>query len=120
MLFLRVSREIDMRRLFAFLLVGTSAPFGPALAGNGTVTVEPFTAYYGERGDLRIVGSGVDSPMALPHHIGCPDQTGESVDAAIQKICGSNARAYYNSIGVSGGNHCGYNVIAGVCVRLSQ
>jgi hypothetical protein len=110
--------EGRMRSIVALAL--TAAMSGSALAGSGTITVEPFTAYYGERGDLRVTGSGVDSPIPLPHHIGCPDQTGVPVETALQNICGSGAKAYYNSIGQSGGNHCGYNVFAGVCVRLSQ
>jgi hypothetical protein len=88
----------------------------PGLAANGTITVEPFTAYSGESGDLRVVGSKVDSPIGLPHHIGCPQDTGVQVDAALQTIC-APGKAYYNSLGSSGGARCGFGVYAGVCVK---
>lgn len=86
----------------------------PAIAANATI--EPFTAYYGDSTDLKIVGSKVDSPVQVPHHIGCPQATGVPVDAALQKIC-APGKAYYNSIGQSGGGQCGFNVFSGVCVK---
>jgi hypothetical protein len=84
--------------------------------GNVKVSIEPFIAYYGERGDLRIVGSGLDSPIGIPRHLGCSQDTGIPVDVAIQRMC-QGGKAYFNSIGQSGGNRCGYNVISGVCVK---
>jgi hypothetical protein len=89
---------------------------GMAFAADGTITVTPFTAYYGEH-DIEITGGALQHPIPLPHHIGCPDQTGVPVETALQNICGAGAKVYYNSIGDVGGAHCGYNVFAGVCVK---
>jgi len=83
--------------------------------GSATVRVEPFTAYYGQR-RLTIVG-GNTSPLPVPNHIGCPQDTGVPVDVAIQKIC-KGGTAYYTQTGSSGGNRCGYSVFAGVCVSV--
>lgn len=80
------------------------------------ISVEPFIAYYGERGDLRIVGSGLEAPIPVPRHISCPQDTETPVDVAIQRMC-VGGKAYYNSIGQTGGNRCGYNIFSGVCVR---
>lgn len=112
-----------MFKRLAFSCLWLGALIAPAFSQThshsfpATVDVEPFVAYYGQSGDLRVIGSGVDSPIALPHHIGCPQDTGVPVDKAVQNICGPGRTAYYNSIGQSGGNRCGYNVFAGVCVK---
>ena len=104
-------------RAYLFLVISWSAAIAtPAIAANATITVEPFTAYYGETTDLRVVGSKVDSPIALPHHIGCPQDTGVQVDAALQQIC-APGKAYYNLVGQSGGGRCGFNVFSGVCIK---
>ena len=81
-----------------------------------TITVEPFIAYYGERRDLRIIGSGLDLPIVLPHPIPCPQDSSIPVELAIRQIC-PGGKVFYNSIGQSGGNRCGYNVFSGVCVK---
>ncbi|HUI21589.1 MAG TPA: hypothetical protein VLZ74_11175 [Methylocella sp.] len=100
--------------VFTVLLIALLA-YVMATGGIGRATA--FIAYYGESGDLRVVGSKVDSPISLPNHIGCPQQTGVPVETALSNICGSTATLYYRSIGISGGGACGFNVFAGVCIK---
>ena len=100
--------------LFTLLLVAFLA-YAMFTGGVGPATT--FIAYYGESGDLRVVGSKVDSPISLPNHIGCPSQTGVPVETALAHICGSTATLHYTSIGQSGGGNCGFNVFAGVCIK---
>jgi hypothetical protein len=100
--------------LFTVLLICLLA-YIMATGGIGRAT--PFIAYYGETTDLAVAGAKVNNPIALPHHIGCPDQTGVSVDAALAKVCGSDELEYHMSIGQSSGGHCGFNVFAGVCIK---
>jgi hypothetical protein len=104
-----------MTRFAILMLAGFAMVAGPAVAGNGTVSIVPFSAYYGER-NLSVTGG--NSPIALPHHIGCPKLTGKSVESEIQKIC-APGKAYYTSIGQASGNNCGYNVFSGVCVTVT-
>ena len=105
------------RRFSIFLTTVLVALLGYAMFTGGIGAANPFIAYYGESGDLRVVGTKVDSPIALPHHIGCPAQTGVPVDKALANICSPSASVRVNSIGQSGGANCGFNVFAGVCVR---
>lgn len=105
------------RGLSVFLTAALVALLGYAMFTGGVSAANPFIAYYGESGDLRVVGTKVDSPISLPHHIGCPDQTSVGVDKALANVCGPSASVRVNSIGQSGGAHCGFNVFAGVCVR---
>lgn len=80
---------------------------------GGTITVEPFTAYYG---DHDLVARGGDSKgMPLPNHVGCPPS---NFAPAVQKLC-PGGKVYYNKIGDSDGNGCGYTIVAGVCVKQS-
>ena len=78
--------------------------------------VEPFLAYYGQNSDLAVTGAGMEQSIPLPHWISCPQDSGVPVETAIQTICGSDRMARYSSVGQTGGNRCGYNVIVGACV----
>lgn len=102
-----------MRSLFA--IAGLFLLCEPAMA-DGTITVTPFIAYYGE-GSPKITGAKIDSPIALPNHLG---DSSTDVDAGAQKICGAGNKYYINSIGQSGGGGHGYNVFAGVCIKESK
>ena len=112
-----------MRRHLILLLVAMLTTVGTAIAedvsiavtAKATVRVEPFTAYYGQR-PLHITG-GNTSPMPLPNHIGCTQDTGVPVADALQQIC-APATAYYRQIDSSGGNRCGYSLYAGVCLSV--
>ena len=81
---------------------------------NGTITLVPFVAYYGDpAADLRIVGTKVDSPMKVPHYLGA---SSDDVGPGLNKLF-PNAKVYYDSIGQSGGGGHGFNVFAGVAVQ---
>jgi hypothetical protein len=99
----------------------TALLVSPALAQTqsmqirgATITIEPFTAYYGQN-NLTVNGTGVESPMPMPHHIDC--NAASNLPVAVQNICGPGETAYYTSFGQSGGNKCGYNVLSGVCIK---
>jgi hypothetical protein len=82
---------------------------------NGTITLVPFIAYYGETSDLRIIGSKVDTPIPLPNRLGA---SSTDVAPGLAHLF-PNAKIYYNSIGQSGGGSHGFNVFAGVAVTES-
>jgi hypothetical protein len=103
-----------MRNLFA--IVGLLTLCGPALAENGTITITPFTAYYGE-GQIEIRGAKMQQPIPVPNHLG---DSSTDIAPGVQKICGAGVKAYYNSIRQTGGGGHGYNVIAGVCVKENE
>ena len=82
---------------------------------NGTITLTPFIAYYGETSDLKIVGTKVDTPIPLPNRLG---GSAADVDPGLARLF-PNQKVYYNSIGQSGGGGHGFNVFAGVAVKES-
>ena len=102
--------------LFTVLLIGVLV----YVMLTGGVNPKTFIAYYGDPGDLKVVGSKVDSPITLPNHIACPprgDTNNSFINTALANICGSTAVPHVSSIGQSGGSGCGFNVLAGVCVK---
>lgn len=110
----RKSKLGGLSILFTVLLICLLA-YVMVTGGIGRAT--PFIAYYGESGDLAVAGGKVGNPIVVPNHIGCPDQTRVPVEVALENICGSSATLQYNSIGQSGGGHCGFNVFSGVCIK---
>jgi hypothetical protein len=83
---------------------------------TGTITLEPFIAYYGETSDLRIIGTKVDTPMPLQNRLG---GSSDDVTAGFKRLFGADAKVYYKSIGQSGGGGHGFNVFVGVVVKES-
>lgn len=81
---------------------------------NGTITLIPFVAYYGET-NLSITGPKVDSPMAVPNRLGSSDA---DIGPGLAKLF-PGAKTYYNKIGGSGGGSHGFSVISGVAVQES-
>lgn len=82
---------------------------------DGTISLTPFIAYYGETSDLRIIGSKVDTPIHLPNRLGT---SSNDVGPGLAKLF-PGQKVYYHSIGQSGGGSNGFNVFAGVAVQES-
>jgi hypothetical protein len=111
---------VSIALLLFFYANSTSSPPAAEVSKPSKLEAEPFLTYYGQYSNLAVTGAGMERSIPLPHWISCPQDSGVSVETAIQKICGSGRVARYSSVGQSGGNRCGYNVIVGVCVSDAE
>jgi len=108
------------------LLSGASAADHPLVTKTPppppkvTTSVRTFIAYYGENGlfaTQKFPPPNFNN-MNLPHHIFCP---GPTVLSQLQAICNPGETLYYDSSDAlgTGGNHCGYRIYSGACVKVT-